>query len=130
MTVYGWGMSLSPGNEQAYYWSTWAATQEGTRNYPGVRDSVVDELVDRMTEARDRDAFVGIVRAMDRVLLWGHYFVPLYHLNDDRIAYCEQAGSARGHTTLRNRSGRVVGGMNAPADAGAGAAHGLVSRTF
>ena len=92
MTVYGWGMSLSPGNEQAYYWSTWAATQEGTRNYPGVRDSVVDELVDRMTEARDRDAFVGIVRAMDRVLLWGHYFVPLYHLNDDRIAYWNKLG--------------------------------------
>ncbi len=92
MTVYRWGMSLSPGNEQAFYWSTGAAAQEGTRNYPGVRDSVVDELVDRMTEARERDAFVGIVRAMDRVLLWGHYFVPLYHLNDDRIAYWNKLG--------------------------------------
>ena len=92
MIIYRWGMSLSPGNEQAYYWGAAAAAQEGTRNYPGVRDPVVDELIDRMTKARERDAFVDIVRAMDRVLLWGHYFVPLYHLNEDRIAYWDKFG--------------------------------------
>ena len=90
--IYHWGMSLSPGNEQAYYWGTAAAAQEGTRNYPGVQDPVVDELIDRMTKARGRGAFVNIIRAMDRVLLWGHYFVPLYHLNDDRIAYWDKFG--------------------------------------
>ena len=92
MTIYHWGMSLSPGNEQAFYWGTQAAGQEGTRNYPGIRDPVVDKLINLMTKARERTAFVDVVRAVDRVLLWGHYVVPLYHLKDDRIAYWDKFG--------------------------------------
>ena len=87
MIVYRWGMSLSPGNEQAFYWGTQAAGQEGTRNYPGIRNPAVDRLIDLMTKARKREVFVDVVRAMDRVLLWGHYFVPLYYLQGDRVAY-------------------------------------------
>ena len=90
--AYHWGMSLSPGNEQAFYWGSAAAAQEGTRNYPGVRDPAVDALIRRMTRARGRGAFVDAVRALDRVLLWGHYFVPLYHLADDRIAWWDRFG--------------------------------------
>ena len=92
MIVYRWGMSLSPGNEQAFYWGAQAAAQEGTRNYPGIRNPAVDGLIDLMTKARERDAFVDIVRAMDRVLLWGHYFIPLYHLEDDGVAYWDKFG--------------------------------------
>ena len=92
MIVYRWRVSLSPGNEQAYYWGSAAAAQEGTRNYPGVRHFAVDELVDLTTKARRRDRFVEIVRAMDRVLLWGHYFVPMYHRNEDWIAYWNKFG--------------------------------------
>tara|TARA_B100001123_G_scaffold450951_1_gene625407 strand:- start:1491 stop:3341 length:1851 start_codon:yes stop_codon:yes gene_type:complete len=82
-----WGMSLSPGNEQAFYWSTTAANQEATRNYPGVSDPVVDHLIHSITETRDPDRFVATIQAMDRVLLWGHYVIPLYHYNEDRVAY-------------------------------------------
>ena len=45
-----------------------------------------------MTEARGRDVFVDVVRAMDRILLWGFYFIPLYHLKDDRVAYWDRFG--------------------------------------
>ena len=92
MIMYRWGMSLSPGNEQAFYWGSEAAEQEGTRNYPGIEDPVVDALIAQMTEAREREAFVDTVRAMDRVLMWGHYLIPLYHLNDDRFAYWNKFG--------------------------------------
>ena len=92
MIVYRWGMSLSPGNEQAFYWGTQAAGQEGTRNYPGIRNPAVDKLIDLMTKARKREVFVDVVRAMDRVLLWGHYFVPLYYLQGDRVAYWKRFG--------------------------------------
>ena len=92
MLIYRWGMSLSPGNEQAFYWGTPAADQEGTRNYPGVRAPVVDSLIKRMTNVRARTDFVDTIRAMDRVLLWGHYFVPLYHRNDDHVAYWDKFG--------------------------------------
>ena len=98
MIVYRWGMSLSPGNEQAFYWGSKAAGQKGTRNYPGIRNPAVDRLIERMTEARagrsrnDREVFVDVVRAMDRVLLWGHHFVPLYYLQGDRVAYWNRFG--------------------------------------
>ena len=92
MLIYRWGMSLSPGNEQAFYWGSQAADEEGTRNYPGVRDPVVDSLIKRMTNVRGRGDFVDTIRAMDRVLLWGHYFVPLYHRNDDYVAYWDRFG--------------------------------------
>ena len=90
MLIYRWGMSLSPGNEQAFYWGSSAADEEGTRNYPGVRDPVVDSLIKRMTNVRAREDFVDTIRAMDRVLLWGHYFVPLYHRNDDHVAWWDK----------------------------------------
>ncbi len=92
MMIYRWGMSLSPGNEQAFYWGSKAAGQEGTRNYPGIRNPAVDRLIKRMTEAREREVFVDVVRAMDRVLLWGHHFVPLYYLHGDRVAYWNRFG--------------------------------------
>ena len=92
MIIYRWGMSLSPGNEQAFYWGVAAADEEGTRNYPGIKGPVVDELIARMTQAREREDFVDTIRAMDRVILWGHYLLPLYHLNDDRYAYWSKFG--------------------------------------
>ena len=92
MIIYRWGMSLSPGNEQAFYWGMEAADQEGTRNYPAIKNPVVDELIARMTQAREREDFVDTIRAMDRVIMWGHYLLPLYHLNDDRFAYWDKFG--------------------------------------
>ncbi len=90
--MYRWGVSLSPGNEQAYYWGSAAASQDGTRNYAGVQNQAVDALIARMTREHERDAFVQAVRALDRVLLWGHHFVPLYHMNEDRVAYWDKFG--------------------------------------
>ena len=92
MLIHHWATSLSPGNEQAFYWGTEAAGQEGARNYAGVRSPVVDALIDRMTGARSREAFVDAVRAMDRVLLWGRYFVPLHHRNEDYVAWWDKFG--------------------------------------
>ncbi len=85
--AHSWGVTLSPGAEQAFYWSSAAADTEGTRNYPGVQDPVVDALIDRLTNARTRAALVGAARALDRTLLEGHYVVPLYYSDVDRFAY-------------------------------------------
>lgn len=79
--------SDSPGNEQREYWMSSTADVKGSRNYMGVRDPVVDKLVNLLIQSPDRDALVGRVRALDRVLLYGHYVVPQWYLNVDRIAY-------------------------------------------
>lgn len=86
MTMRWWASSLSPGNEQLYYYGSDAAGQEGSRNLAGIRDPVVDALARSIAAATTRGALVGRVRALDRVLLWGHYMVPLFHSPVDRIA--------------------------------------------
>jgi peptide/nickel transport system substrate-binding protein len=81
-----WDESLSPGNEQAFYWGSAAADEPGTRNYMGMRSPAADAMIAAMLKARGRDEFVAAVRALDRVLMSGIYVVPLYHLPAQWIA--------------------------------------------
>ena len=78
MMQYRWEQSLSPGNEQLFYWSSAAADQEGSRNYMGVRSKAADAMIAAMLSATTRADFVSATRALDRVLLSGFYVVPLY----------------------------------------------------
>jgi peptide/nickel transport system substrate-binding protein len=81
-----WDESLSPGNEQAFYWGSAAANEPGSRNYMGMRSAAADAMITALLNARDRDAFVAAVRALDRVLMSGIYVVPLYHLPTQWVA--------------------------------------------
>lgn len=81
-----WYASLSPGNEQSFYWGGNTAETEGTRNYMGVADPAIDVVIAAMLEARDRKTFVESVRALDRVLLSGNYVIPLFHLPKQWVA--------------------------------------------
>jgi peptide/nickel transport system substrate-binding protein len=78
MMEYRWEQSLSPGNEQLFYWGSAAADQQGSRNYMGVKSKAVDAMIAAMLAATSRDDFVAATRALDRVLLSGFYVVPLY----------------------------------------------------
>ena len=82
-----WRQTLSPGNEQRNFWSSKASQSHGSRNYAGVSDPVVDELIERQIAAPDRETQVAITRALDRVLLWGHYVIPGSHSSAYRMAY-------------------------------------------
>ena len=88
----GFGQSLSPGNEQRDLWGTAAADVPGSRNVIGIRNPVVDELVETLIAAPDREGLIAAARALDRVLLWGHYVVPLWHLRSYRLAYWDIFG--------------------------------------
>jgi peptide/nickel transport system substrate-binding protein len=81
-----WDQSLSPGNEQAFYWGSAAADQPGTRNYMGVKSPAVDAMIAALLKAEKRDDFVAAVRALDRVLISGFYVIPLFHLPAQWIA--------------------------------------------
>jgi peptide/nickel transport system substrate-binding protein len=78
MMQYRWEQSLSPGNEQLFYWGSAAASEEGSRNYMGVKSQAVDAMIAAMLSAESRADFVAATRALDRVLLSGFYVVPLY----------------------------------------------------
>jgi microcin C transport system substrate-binding protein len=53
----------------------------------GIRDPAVDALVEEATAATTRPELVARLRALDRVLRFGHYFVPAWYTNAFRIAY-------------------------------------------
>ena len=86
------GQSLSPGNEQRNYWTTASADVRGSGNLAAVRDPVVDELVGLLIRAPDRDTLVATTRALDRVLLWGHYVIPQWHIRSFRLVYWNKFG--------------------------------------
>ena len=73
-----WPQSLSPGNEQRFFWSSQAADMQGSRNYVGIKNPAVDALIERLIFAKSRAELVAATRALDRVLLWNNYVVPLF----------------------------------------------------
>jgi len=81
-----WDQSLSPGNEQSFYWGSEAADIPGTRNYMGAKNPAIDAMIAAMLEARDRPDFVDAVRALDRVLMSGFYAIPVYNVQEQWIA--------------------------------------------
>jgi peptide/nickel transport system substrate-binding protein len=78
--------SLSPGNEQAFYWSTAAADSNGTRNYMGIRSAAADAMIAALLTAQTRADVIAAVRALDRVLISGAYVVPAFYVPDQWIA--------------------------------------------
>ena len=84
------GQSLSPGNEQRNFWGSEVADQPGSRNLAGIKDSAIDELIEQVISAPDREGLVQRTRALDRVLLHGHYVIPQWHMSAFRIAYWDK----------------------------------------
>lgn len=84
--------SESPGNEQRNFWSSSAADMQGSRNRAGVRDSVVDTLIEKLIFAPDRARLAAACRALDRVLLWQWYLVPQLYTPFERLAWWDRFG--------------------------------------
>ncbi|KFX69380.1 hypothetical protein TMS3_0113200 [Pseudomonas taeanensis MS-3] len=87
LIVGGFGQSNSPGNEQREYWHSSSADNPGSRNFIGLKDPAIDQLVDGLINADSRQSLIAHTRALDRVLLWGHYVIPNWHIKTWRVAY-------------------------------------------
>ena len=85
--IYNYFASLSPGNEQAYYWGSAAADTPGSRNYAGIKDAGLDAAINALTQAVSPEDFQTAARALDRALMSGHYFVPLFHNPNQWVAH-------------------------------------------
>ncbi|QNH04650.1 ABC transporter substrate-binding protein [Pseudomonas sp. B11D7D] len=79
--------TLSPGLEQSLYFHSSQVNVKGGKNYAGVNDPVVDQMIDKLLSAQTRDEQVAAARALDRVLLWQHYSIPNWYINYHRLAY-------------------------------------------
>ena len=90
--VSGWGQSLSPGNEQYEYFGSESADRDDSSNYAGIKNPAVDTLIKRVVFAKDRGELLAATRALDRVLMWNHYVVPMWSINVSRIARWDRFG--------------------------------------
>jgi peptide/nickel transport system substrate-binding protein len=81
-----WDQSLSPGNEQSFYWGSEAADTPGTRNYMGAKNPAIDAMIAELLSARERPHFVSAVRALDRALMSGFYAIPVFNAGEQWIA--------------------------------------------
>ncbi len=79
--------STSPGNEQADFWGSAAATRDGSQNYIGIQNKAVDAMIQHIITAKSREDLVTATRALDRILLWNHYVVPQWFVGQWRLAY-------------------------------------------
>jgi len=87
MIVSTFSQSLSPGNEQKNFWGSDAAITNGSRNVIGIKDWVIDSLIDKVISSKSREDLIHATRALDRALLWGHYVIPQWHISAYRTLY-------------------------------------------
>ena len=85
-----WTASPSPGMEQRARWGAASANQQASFNLAGASSPALDAMIAAMLAARSHDDFVDAVRAFDRVLLSGFYIIPLFHTNEQWIAYASK----------------------------------------
>ena len=84
--------SLSPGNEQREYWGTAAADEKGSRNLIGIKNPVVDKIIDLIIFATSRAELIAATKALDRVLLWNYFMVPDFHRVQQFFPYWNRFG--------------------------------------
>lgn len=77
----------TPGNEQREYWGSKYAEAKNGRNLAGIKNSVIDQLIELVITSPDRPTLVARVHALDRVLNWGYYGIPGWYSDKSRIAY-------------------------------------------
>lgn len=96
MIVGIWGQSLSPGNEQRYFWGSQSADSEGSSNYAGLKSKAIDGLIEQVISARTRPQLQTAVQALDRVLLWSFIVIPHWHTPVHRYLYWNKFGIPKG----------------------------------
>jgi microcin C transport system substrate-binding protein len=87
MVVQVFGQSQSPGNEQRDYWHSSVADRPGSRNIIGIKNLVVDDLVEKIIYAETQEELTAASRALDRVLWHDHYVVPNWYVDKHRVAF-------------------------------------------
>ncbi|MCZ2204291.1 extracellular solute-binding protein [Bartonella sp. A5(2022)] len=78
--------SLSPGNEQINRWGSVSRDLKGSFNFAGTADPAIDAMITAMLDARSTADFIAAVRALDRILISGSYYILLSHLPKQWVA--------------------------------------------
>ena len=83
-------MSLTPGVELKSIFASETADMSGSRNLAGIKNPVVDAMIDKIIAAKSRTELHIAARALDRVLRSQHYWVSHYYKGSHTVAYWDK----------------------------------------
>lgn len=92
MAIMSYRISAMPGNELKELYGSKAADVNGSYNIMGIRNEVVDELIDEIIKADSKDDYTAYIRALDRVLLSEYYLIFQWYSPYNRIGYLNKFG--------------------------------------
>lgn len=67
---------------------SWASSYiDSSYNAPGVKSPAIDALIAKIVAAQgDKTKLLPLGRALDRVLTWNYYMLPMWYMGEDRLA--------------------------------------------
>jgi peptide/nickel transport system substrate-binding protein len=92
MIIRSFPSSLSPGIEQYNRWDSTSRDAPGSFNYAGAADPDIDRMIEALLQARSTEDFEAAVRGYDRLLVSGHYVIPLYYIGAQWVAHWKHLG--------------------------------------
>jgi peptide/nickel transport system substrate-binding protein/microcin C transport system substrate-binding protein len=72
-----------------------SAREEGGNNYRGVQSPAVDALIRRLADAQSLDELQAAARALDRVVMWNHWQVPMLFTRQEPASYWNKFGQPK-----------------------------------
>ena len=87
MTTNALPQSLNPGNEQAQFWGSKAANEPGNYNYAGIKNPAIDEAIQLVINAPNREQLILRTKVLDRLLRSGYYQILTYGKGENWLAY-------------------------------------------
>ncbi len=83
-------MSLTPGVELKSIFASETAEMSGSRNLAGIKNPVVDAMIDKIITSKSRAELNVAARTLDRVLRANHYWVSHYFKAAHHVAYWDK----------------------------------------
>lgn len=99
MAIVSYPMSRMPGNELKEMWSSVSADNKGSMNLAGIKNPVVDALIDKIVNAQNKEDYLASIKAFDRVMRHEYYLIPQWYAPFQRVAYRNKF--ARPNTDLK-----------------------------
>ena len=96
--------STTPGLALRNWFSSSSADIPLSQNWMGIKNPVVDHLIEKVLEAKDPESFYAATRALDRVLLWNFYWIPGLAMPGYRLVYWNRFGQPDHDMSLQRSS--------------------------
>ena len=87
-----WGQSSRRATSSASSGAPRPPTSRADATRWGIKDAAIDQLIELMVAAPDRESLVTRTRCLDRVLSWHQFIIPQFYSNKELFAYWNRFG--------------------------------------